>query len=114
MVALRVAVAPPVEPHYAEQLLRSALASAHGASLADALAVESCERCDDATVVVVAVDAARLVDVRGALALAGGDAEASVRVEASADAAADLPPRDAAAATVPLRPSSQLLVELWR
>lgn len=112
MVALRVVVEPAVEPHYCEQILRSALASAHGAARADALAFDSCARGDDETVAVVAVGAADLVDVWGALVLGGGDAEVSVRVEARADTVAGLPPR-AAEEMVEIAPSTQLLVDLW-
>ena len=112
MVALRVAVSPPVEPHYCEQLLDAALAAAHGSSRSGAMRVESCERQADATLAVVTVEDADLADVWGAIALAGGDAEASVRVEARADTVAELPPRDVA--TVSLVPSAQLLDDLWR
>jgi hypothetical protein len=112
MVALRVVVEPAVEPHYCEQILRSAIASAHGASLSSALDFVSCDRGDDATVAVATVDAADLVDVWGALVLGGGDAEVSVRVEARADTVAGLPPR-AAEEMVEIAPSTQLLVDLW-
>ena len=50
MVALRVALTPPIEPHYAEQLLTTALETAHGTSLSDAMTIAACERFEDATV----------------------------------------------------------------
>ena len=49
MVALRVALTPPIEPHYAEQLLTTALETAHGTSLSDAMTIAACERFEDAT-----------------------------------------------------------------
>ena len=49
MVALRVAFTPPIEPHYAEQLLTTALETAHGTSLSDAMTIAACERFEDAT-----------------------------------------------------------------
>jgi hypothetical protein len=66
MVALRVALTPPIEPHYAEQLLTTALETAHGTSLSDAMTIAACERFEDATVATVAVRDDALVDVRGA------------------------------------------------
>ena len=93
MVALRVALTPPIEPHYAEQLLTTALETAHGTSLSDAMTIAACERFEDATVATVAVRDDALVDVRGALVLAGGPAKASVVVEATAPSIRDLPPR---------------------
>ena len=93
MVALRVAFTPPIEPHYAEQLLTTALETAHGTSLSDAMTIAACERFEDATVATVAVRDDALVDVRGALVLAGGPAKPSVVVEATAPSIRDLPPR---------------------
>ena len=93
MVALRIALAPPIEPHYAEQLLTTALETAHGTSLSDAMTIAACERFEDATVATVAVRDDALVDVRGALVLAGGPAKASVVVEATAPSVSALPPR---------------------
>ena len=102
MVALRIALAPPIEPHYAEQLLTTALETAHGTSLSDAMTIAACERFEDATVATVAVRDDALVDVRGALVLAGGPAKASVVVEATAPSirafAAAYAARDAPAA----------------
>ena len=67
------------------------------------MTIAACERFEDATVATVAVRDDALVDVRGALVLAGGPAKASVVVEATAPSIRDLPPRaarDAPAAAV--------------
>ena len=112
MVALRLVLEPAVEPHYCKSILESAVESAHGATQAMALLFESCERSADATVAVVTIDDANLVDVWGALVLAGGDAEVSVRVEARAASVSELPPRDAGE-TVAVKPTTQLLVDLF-
>ena len=112
MVALRIAFTPPIEPHYAEQLLTTALETAHGTSLSDAMTIAACERFEDATVATVAVRDDALVDVRGALVLAGGPAKASVVVEATAPSIRDLPPR-VPPETHRLRPFEGFGAGLW-
>ena len=111
MVALRVALTPPIEPHYAEQLLTTALETAHGTSLSDAMTIAACERFEDATVATVAVRDDALVDVRGALVLAGGPAKASVVVEATAPSIGIC--GRARARDAPLRPFEGFGAGLW-
>jgi hypothetical protein len=112
MVALRIALMPPIEPHYAEQLLTTALETAHGASLAGAMTITACERFDDATVATLDVRDAAATDVRGALVLAGGPAKASVVVEAAAPSVGALPPR-VPPETHQLRPFAGYGAGLW-
>mgnify|MGYP001365970900 CR=1 FL=1 len=112
MVALRISFTPPIEPHYAEQLLTTALETAHGASLAGAMIITACERLDDATVATLDVRDDAATDVRGALVLAGGPAKASLVVEATAPSVGALPPR-AAPQTQQLRPFAGYGAGLW-
>ena len=67
MVALRIAFTPPIEAHYAEQLLTTALETRR-TSLSDAMTIAACERFEGATVATIGRAQRRAVDVERARA----------------------------------------------